>query len=177
MREKVRRYWVAIAVLVVVATVFILWQRGAQLRLYTSAVITEPSGESVRVQFLMPSDWSVGDPNIGFPDPYKTLIMAKQTRRFGWMPEPIQRLLGSAQHGESTILIYSGSRSVDELDGRVRTQIRQKSPIDSSTFYRARRSIGIGRGYHLLYVSTNESEFKATFRLICDSFRVLPVRN
>lgn len=166
----------ALVALVVAVAAYTLWPR-PRLVLYTSPGYTL-DGKTVRLQMLAPAGWNMGWSWVSFPPPVEAIVSDRPSERFQWMPAVIRRFLNSGdEFGGSLIVVHAppGRRSVANGKIYVRSG-RLPQNLGGGTYYRAVLELTDHSGYSISYTRTNRAEFEATYRQVCESFKVIELK-
>jgi hypothetical protein len=182
MRKPYRKRWLVggLALAAAGAVILAVWPRGPQLELYTSPPMTV-FGKPKQVQLLIPTGWKAEAPqpiylgetgNAG-----QSLLFIRPQPANRWLPAWLRRLFYGEPEQHTFVEIGIGHPD-DQRD--VATYLfrtfygRPRQPAFTGPSYpTAHRSVQKDIGYHVRYYRTNRAAFEATYRPICDSFKVL----
>lgn len=172
-----------ITICVLAALSYAAWPRG--LELYTSPPITF-HGKTVRLQALIPNGWVAYKPQTyGSSDipsfighrsiPAKGMVyvtIQPQNHPYGWMPEWLGRWVHGSSQGEvfPAVVLQWGLNSAEQSDHVVSTT---SSTIGPKTSVVGLRGSDADNGYSIVYIRQKEDAFDATYRQICESFKVV----
>jgi hypothetical protein len=193
---KCRAIRLIIAGLVVLVTLWLVFYlSGPRLELYTSPAL-RLDGKTVRLQVLIPAGWTGVEPTdytgtmIGIKhfDEVQPFMSRSARARFGpdrtvrlitvgpkhdrrrWLPRWLhERLYGKeAERGAATLCF--GFNYAEQNDEVVRTNLTFGSEPPLAV---AARGTDRDPPCSVVYASKNQTCFSATYRQICESFRVL----
>lgn len=177
----VRKSWRLMVVgmlLGVGAAVAALWSKDADLDVYTSPSFTF-RGEQVRVRTLCPRGWVAAEPkvlsigNVGpdKPDRPCVVIVIVPPKSIGWMRSFSSWLRGrefTRAEREAELRVYVDEAAEGDAGDRAHLLAW---PADFSLVKCASLTFtGLGA---VSYCRSNNAEFEATYRPICESFRVV----
>jgi hypothetical protein len=167
-----KRLLLAVAVLVFVA--FVLWPRGPRMELYTSPPLAYFGG-TLRFQALVPAGWTAGHP---------TVIQVRGDRpgkAYPWVqispppPSPnlkswFRKYMGEPDEAIAAIVMTGGWDQPHGPRAPGEVIVADGTLIGTRT---ARREIGGNPGGTIGYSRNRADEFEATYRQICESFKVI----
>jgi hypothetical protein len=161
--------------------VFAFWFRGPQLEVFTSPPLTV-KGTTIRLQGLVPEGWTTwpvvtkssyaipaGVPNMpsGHRDSY--LITLRPSGRLKWLPSFIRGYFVRPTDPEDRLAI-----DWPDADGPGIEQMRTAVFIPGEyAVYVAVRDWKAKFSSRIVYARANRAEFEATYRQICESFKVI----
>jgi hypothetical protein len=169
-----RRFFIITILIVLIGIPVALRSFGRPLRLYTSPWVTA-YGERVRYQMLIPEGWDVHVPGR-WDD--RSLPMAGAT---GLVYFPLSAVPNLSQAGLGApaerpyILVGHDGKKRNPATSTPPTVSRNSVTYSAtwSTHMATAQVTQQGRTYDIEYYRTNEPEFDATYRRICESFRVI----
>jgi hypothetical protein len=178
-----KRGWIIVGVVVVGVAVFALWPRGPRLEWYSKSFAH--NGGIVKVEVLVPSGYEHYE-DLNYPryDPPKQRKRILAT--LSWTRPRPRSLLDSLPEGMGRFLrqfrpeyVCENVRvTVGDAEGEKDESVHvsvETDPMDHipGQWYRASRSVMSEPRANLEYGSYNHAEFNATYRQICNSFRVI----
>lgn len=87
-----------------------------------------------------------------------------------WMSEWLRMRFYGPREDEAGLELYVGYNAAEEDNRIVRTEVK----IDPrNSWYVAARGFDTDKGYSIVYGRQNRVEFEATYRQVCESFKVL----
>jgi len=166
------RWWVVpVCLLAVVGGVgFAVWPRGPELIRYVSPPMSI-QGRTYHIEILVPGGWAPTGPHYIEGVYYIQFLERKQGfMGFLW---PVRRLFGR-EETDAWLEIAVGD-TADERDEKIHLLIDAQPAKDGSWTCRADRTILTEPICDISYLRTKRNEFNATYRQICDSFKVVEV--
>lgn len=176
MKLRLRKRIAVAALVGIGALAFALWPRGPALELYTSPPIVDSDGKSYVLQGLVPAGWAQATFHGGRP-----LVHGHRAFRIhdymkphgpGWMPSWLHRLFHPREELYADIMLMvaiDGGHNTDLIDHGVELETERSAGGTIS----AMRGIDAGPGFLVYYRRENLAEFNATYRQICESFKVI----
>lgn len=174
------------AVLVVSGILFSLWPQTRELKHYTVPIVIRDEigrDHNEAIQILAHPDYVVDKPRYtmvggngaappGYNDPpYFMQSIALHSRRHSqWIPGWLNRLFGGNLHNSpsSVEIREAPSGSFRHQPASIVTDFDPDRNL-----WTASRKVTLDRDYSVFYSCHNETVFEATYRQICDSFKVI----
>jgi hypothetical protein len=176
MRGK-RRIWLVGVVAVVGAAAFAVWPRGSRLEWYTSPPLTI-KGKTAHLSALVPSGWMASEPKFVTVDDREPgpdhdyvsvrLFPSKQSRLPEWVPSGIRRMLEEPIEPGARVSFMYGVSVNGPVGG-----VNAGKVLDRDQHWNATRSLDGPIDCEIQYDRNNQAAFEATYRPICESFRVV----
>ena len=168
-----KRLLIAAIALAALCVALALSPRAARFETYTSPVY--PYGDiQYRFQIRVPVGWGVRGRNMAGAQPL--VLEPLPDRRFNWLPHWLRKLLVKEPLIGGNVLLFSGpivtSSGIAARDGQVHID-----HVGNSTGLAERIAFRITADpphATVLYQNPNTEEFDATYRQICESFKVIP---
>lgn len=143
------------------------------LQLYTSPIVTIP-GSATQVQLLIPFGW-VADPVKPPGQIYvgRAMILAPSisihpARKWKWAPRwLVGRIFPEPEAGAEIVLTFDRGRHEDDETHQFTIHV---NGVELNV---ANRELQERRGYGIHYLRSDREQFNATFREVCDSFKVI----
>ena len=177
---RLKRVAICLAACAVGVLVYAFWRRDPSLELYTSPPI-KSHGQTVRVQILMPEGWTASSPEfldvvmsaqgVYVKDVIHLELTDPRAKRLSWMPGILRQLFLPKPEKDACLSIDVGTIGAhrDEVTRVERSLTSSPDGQDCSS----ERSLLVRPEACVYYRRFNPAEFDATYRPICESFRVL----